>query len=267
MIKIAVAGAKGHMGKMIIDAVWNMDGAELVAALEHRGTNKIEADEDAGAALGYNTGIKITDNYDVLRTCGAQVLIDFTRPQGTKDFLKICKDAGIAMVIGTTGIDAEGKKEIEEASKVIPIVFSPNMSTGVNATYKLLEQAARILKDYDCEIVEMHHNRKVDAPSGTAIAMGKVIAEARGQNFDEVAVLARQGHTGPRVPGSIGFAAIRGGDVVGDHRVIFAGKGERIEIAHLSGSRVGYAEGAVKAALWVADKKPGVYSMKEVLGL
>lgn len=267
MIKIAVSGAKGHMGKMIIDAVWNMEGAELVAAIDRRTSDKVEADEDAGAALGYNTGIKITDDYNVIRTSGAQVLIDFTRPEGTKDFLKICKDAGVAMVIGTTGLDAEGKEQIEEASKIIPIVFSPNMSTGVNATYKLLEQAARILKDYDCEILEMHHSRKVDAPSGTAIAMGKAIAQARGQKFEDVAVWAREGRTGPRVPGSIGFAALRGGDVVGDHKVIFAGKGERIEISHLSGSRVGYAEGAVKAALWVADKKPGLYTMKDVLDL
>ena len=217
--------------------------------------------------MGYNTGVKITDDYSVLRTSGAQVLIDFTRPEGTKEFLKICSDAGIGMVIGTTGLDAEGKAAIEEAAKVIPIVFSPNMSVGVNVTYKLLELAAKLLKDYDAEIFEMHHNRKVDAPSGTAIAMGKAIADARGQNFEEVAVWARQGHTGPRVPGSIGFAALRGGDVVGDHQVTFAGSGERIVISHLSSSRAGYAQGAVKAALWEAEKKPGLYSMSDVLGL
>ena len=144
---------------------------------------------------------------------------------------------------------------------------SPNMSTGVNVTNKLLAQAAKLLKDYDCEIVEMHHSRKVDAPSGTAIAMGKVIAEARGQNFEDVAVWARQGHTGPRVPSSIGFAALRGGDVVGDHQVIFAGPGERIVISHLSSSRAGYAEGSVKAAQYVVNQKPGLYSMDDVLGL
>ena len=175
--------------------------------------------------------------------------------------------SGIGMVIVTTGLDAEGKAAIEEAAKVIPIVFSPNMSVGVNVTYKLLELAAKLLKDYDAEIFEMHHNRKVDAPSGTAIAMGKAIADARGQNFEEVAVWARQGHTGPRVPGSIGFAALRGGDVVGDHQVTFAGSGERIVISHLSSSRAGYAQGAVKAALWEAEKKPGLYSMSDVLGL
>ena len=267
MVKIAVAGAKGHMGKMIIDAVWNTEGAELVAALAHKGTDKQEADEDAGASLGYNTGVKITDDYTVLRTSGAQVLIDFTRPEGTKEFLKICADAGIGMVIGTTGLNAEGKAAIEEASKVIPIVFSPNMSAGVNVTYKLLELAAKLLKDYDAEIFEMHHNRKVDAPSGTAIAMGKAIADARGQNFEDVAVWARQGHTGPRVPGSIGFATLRGGDVVGDHQVTFAGNGERIVISHLSSSRACYAQGAVKAAIWEASKKPGLYSMSDVLNL
>ncbi len=167
----------------------------------------------------------------------------------------------------TTGLNAKQKQKLEEASKVIPIVFAPNMSTGVNVTNKLLAQAAKLLKDYDCEIVEMHHSRKVDAPSGTAIAMGKVIAEARGQNFEDVAVWARQGHTGPRVPGSIGFAALRGGDVVGDHQVIFAGPGERIVISHLSSSRAGYAEGSVKAAQYVVNQKPGLYSMDDVLGL
>lgn len=267
MVKIAVAGAKGHMGKMIIDAVWNTEGAELVAALAHKGTDKWEADEDAGASLGYNTGVKITDDYNVLRTCSAQVLIDFTRPEGTKEFLKICADVGIGMVIGTTGLDAEGKAAIEESAKVIPIVFSPNMSAGVNVTYKLLELAAKLLKDYDAEIFEMHHSRKVDAPSGTAIAMGKAIAEARGQKLEDVAVWAREGHTGPRIPGSIGFAALRGGDVVGDHQVTFAGNGERIVISHLSSSHAGYAQGAVKAAIWEAGKKPGLYSMSDVLSL
>lgn len=201
MVKIAVAGAKGHMGKMIIDAVWNTEGAELVAALAHKGTDKWEADEDAGASLGYNTGVKITDDYNVLRTCSAQVLIDFTRPEGTKEFLKICADVGIGMVIGTTGLDAEGKAAIEESAKVIPIVFSPNMSAGVNVTYKLLELAAKLLKDYDAEIFEMHHSRKVDAPSGTAIAMGKAIAEARGQKLEDVAVWAREGSHRSENPG------------------------------------------------------------------
>ncbi|WP_289175216.1 4-hydroxy-tetrahydrodipicolinate reductase [uncultured Parasutterella sp.] len=267
MVKIAVAGAKGHVGKMIIDAVWNTEGAELVCALAHKETDHVEANEDAGASLGFNSGVKISCDNETLRTSGAQVLIDFTRPEGTMAFLDICKDAGIAMVIGTTGLNAEQKQKLEEASKVIPIVFAPNMSTGVNVTNKLLAQAAKLLKDYDCEIVEMHHSRKVDAPSGTAIAMGKVIAEARGQNFEDVAVWARQGHTGPRVPGSIGFAALRGGDVVGDHQVIFAGPGERIVISHLSSSRAGYAEGSVKAAQHVVNQKPGLYSMDDVLGL
>ena len=151
----------------------------------------------------------------MLRTCSAQVLIDFTRPEGTKEFLKICADVGIGMVIGTTGLDAEGKAAIEESAKVIPIVFSPNMSAGVNVTYKLLELAAKLLKDYDAEIFEMHHSRKVDAPSGTAIAMGKAIAEARGQKLEDVAVWAREGHTGPRIPGPSVWSALRGGDVVG----------------------------------------------------
>lgn len=266
MVKVAVSGAKGHMGKMIIDAVWNTEGVELVCALEHAGHYK-EINEDAGASLGYNTGVKITGDYNKLKESGAQVLIDFTRPTGTMEFLDICKENGIAMVIGTTGFTSVELEKIKEASKTIPIVLAPNMSTGVNVTNKLLEMAAKLLADYDCEIVEMHHNRKVDAPSGTAIQMGKTIAQARGDDFEEVAVWARQGHTGPRQKGTIGFAALRGGDVVGDHRVIFAGEGERIEIAHLSSSRAGYAQGAVKAALFLSTAKPGFYSMNDVLGL
>lgn len=265
MIKVAICGAEGHMGKMLIDAAWNTEGVELVAALAHKGHG--EAQEDAGASLGYNTGIKITDDYSEIRKSGAQVLIDFTRPEGTMEFLDICKEAKCAMVIGTTGFDKDALNKIQEASKEIPIVLGSNMSTGVNVTMKLLEQAAKLLKDYDCEIVEMHHSRKVDSPSGTAIEMGKAIAKARGQNFDEVVTWARQGHTGPRVKGSIGFASLRGGDVVGDHKVIFAGPGERIEISHLSASRQGYATGAIKAAIFAADKKNGLYSMKDVLGL
>lgn len=164
-------------GQNDYDAVWNTEGAELVCSTRctKEPTNG-KPMQDAGASLGYNTGVKITDDYNVLRTCSAQVLIDFTRPEGTKEFLKICADVGIGMVIGTTGLDAEGKATIEESAKVIPIVFSPNMSAGVNVTYKLLELAAKLLKDYDAEIFEMHHSRKVDAPSGTAIAMGKAIA-------------------------------------------------------------------------------------------
>lgn len=266
MVKIAVSGAKGHMGKMIIDAVWNTEGVELVCALEHNGHYK-ESNEDAGASLGYNTGVKISSDYGTLAKSQANVLIDFTRPAGTLEFLDLCQKSGIAMVIGTTGFKEEELSKIKEVSKTIPIVFAPNMSTGVNVTNKLLELAAKLLADYDCEIVEMHHNRKVDAPSGTAIQMGKTIAKARGEDFDKVAVWARQGHTGPREKGTIGFATLRGGDVVGDHRVIFAGEGERIEIAHLSSSRAGYAQGAVKAALFLSTAKNGFYSMNDVLGL
>lgn len=266
MLRIAVSGAKGHMGKMIIDAVWNCQTAQLAAALSLSGVTS-EADEDAGAALGFNTGVKITSDLNELKKSGAQVLIDFTRPVRTLQFLEVCKKDGIAMVVGTTGFDAQEEAALTEAAKVIPIVLAPNMSAGVNVTGKLLEQAAKMLPDYDCEIVEMHHSRKVDAPSGTALGMGKIVAAARGQNFDDVAVLSREGQTGARKPGSIGFASLRGGDVVGDHQVVFAGPGERIVISHLSSSRTGYAQGSVRAALWLASKGPGLYSMKDVLGL
>lgn len=265
MIKVAVAGAKGRMGKLIIDAVWNCPETELVAAIEHQEMK--ECDEDAGASLGYNTGVKITHDINAIKTSGARVLIDFTRPEGTLNYLEVCTKYDCAMVIGTTGFNEEQTGKIQQASQSIPIVLAPNMSTGVNVTLKILELAAKLLKDYDCEIVEMHHNKKVDSPSGTAIQMGKVVATSRGQNFEEAAQWARHGHTGPREAGSIGFAALRGGDVVGDHKVIFAGPGERIEISHLSASRQGYAQGAVKAALFIADKKSGFFGMTDVLGL
>ncbi len=265
MIKVAVSGSTGRMGKMIIEAVLSNKDLELVAALDRAGSPAVG--QDAGQALGQATGVAITDKVEDLKKAGAQVLIDFTRPEASLGYLKTCAADKIGMVIGTTGFSPEGKQAIEEASKSIPVVFAPNMSSGVNVTFKLLAEAARLLPDYDCEIVEMHHNKKVDAPSGTAIEMGRVIANARGQKLEDVAVWARHGKTGERVPGTIGFSALRGGDVVGDHVVIFAGKGERIEVAHYSSSRQGYATGAVKSAEFVAEKPASLYSMADVLGL
>lgn len=265
MIKVAISGASGKMGRLLIETALNLPQFELVAALDHETSKSIGT--DAGAFLGQDTGVTITADIGILKTSGAQVLIDFTRPEGTLSYLPACVEDKIALVIGTTGFDTEQKNLISKAAESIPVTLAPNMSTGVNVTFKLLAEAARLLPDYDCEILEMHHSRKVDAPSGTAVEMGRVIAEARGQKLEDVATWARHGHTGPRVKGTIGFAVLRGGDVVGDHRVIFAGKGERIEIAHLSASREGYANGAFKAAEFLMGKSAGMYSMADVLGL
>ncbi|WP_353157384.1 4-hydroxy-tetrahydrodipicolinate reductase, partial [Herminiimonas fonticola] len=198
----------------------------------------------------------------------AGFLIDFTRPEGTLKHLEYCAAHGIKMIIGTTGFDAAGKAAIEAAAKKTAIMFAPNMSVGVNVTMKLLEMAAKNFSEgYDIEIIEAHHRNKVDAPSGTAIKMGEVIAGALGKELNDVAVWAREGVTGARDPSSIGFATVRGGDIIGDHTVLFAGDGERIEISHKSSSRVSYAHGSLRAARFLADKKSGLYDMQDVLGL
>ena len=263
MIKVAVSGATGRMGRMLIDAVLAAEDMALVAALVPAGEPQIG--QDAAAFTGIASGVAISDNLDELQK--ADVLIDFTRPEGTELYLEYCKAHGIGMVIGTTGFTPGGRAHIEEASRSIPIVFAPNMSVAVNTAFKLIETAATLLADYDCEIVEMHHKHKVDAPSGTALEMGRRVARGRGVDFESVAVLSREGHTGERKPGTIGFAALRGGDVVGDHTVIFAGPGERIEITHKSGSRAGYAQGSLAAARFILKTKNGLYSMADVLGL
>jgi 4-hydroxy-tetrahydrodipicolinate reductase len=196
------------------------------------------------------------------------VLIDFTRPEGTMEHLKVCCELGVAMVIGTTGFTDAQKADIAAAAKNMAIMMAPNMSVGVNVTLKLLEMAAKALSTgYDIEIVEAHHRYKVDAPSGTALKMGEVIADALGRDLKECAVYAREGVTGERDPSSIGFATIRGGDIVGDHTVLFAGIGERIEISHKSSSRVTYAQGSLRAVRFLAGRKPGLYDMFDVLGL
>ncbi|HWV63143.1 MAG TPA: 4-hydroxy-tetrahydrodipicolinate reductase, partial [Oxalicibacterium sp.] len=219
------------------------------------------------AFLGKPAGIAI--EADLAKgLAGSQFLIDFTRPEGTLEHLKYCAANNIKMIIGTTGFDAAGKAAIVEAAKYTSIVFAPNMSVGVNVTMKLLEMAAKNFSEgYDIEIIEAHHRHKVDAPSGTAIKMGEVIAGALGKELNDVAVWAREGVTGERDPSSIGFATVRGGDIIGDHTVLFAGIGERIEISHKSSSRVSYALGSLRAARFLADKKTGLYDMQDVLGL
>lgn len=261
-MKIAVSGATGRMGRLILEAVLADPDLELVAALTASGDGEIG--KDAGASLNKTTGVLLTDNAEELAK--ADVLIDFTRPQATLAYLPVCTRHHVGVVIGTTGFDTAGKDAIAAAALEVPVVFAPNMSVGVNTVFKLLEMAGAMLAKYDCEIVEMHHKHKVDAPSGTALEMGRRVAQGRGVDFDSVAVLSREGYTGERVDGTIGFATLRGGDVVGDHTVIFAGPGERIEISHKSGSRAGYAQGAVTAAHFLEGKQNGLFSMSDVLG-
>lgn len=265
MMKIAIAGATGRMGKMLIEAVLNTNDAQLVGALEHSSCTQLG--EDAGAFLGKKTGIAITA--DIAQALsGAEFLIDFTRPEGTMAHLMVAQKTGTKMIVGTTGLSTEQIANLQKASEKLAIVFAPNMSVGVNATFKLLEIAAKMLNQgYDIEIIEAHHRHKVDAPSGTALKMGEVIADALGEKLDDVAVYAREGHTGERKEGSIGFATIRGGDIVGDHTVLFAGDGERIEISHKSSSRQSYAQGSLRAARFLQNQASGLYDMQDVLGL
>ena len=264
MTRIAIAGASGRMGRMLIEAVTQSTDLQLAAALDQAGSPMIG--QDACAFLGKPSGVLITDQLDAL--AGVDCLIDFTRPEGTLVHIEACVRHGVNLVIGTTGFDEAGKAAIARAAESIGIVFAPNMSVGVNATLKLLDMAARILNSgYDVEVFEAHHHHKVDAPSGTALKMGETIAHAWGKPLDDIATWARHGHTGPRVPGTIGFSVVRGGDIVGDHTVYFCGTGERIEITHRSSSRAGYAEGSLRAARFLAGKKSGLFDMQQVLGL
>ena len=263
-LRLAIAGASGRMGRMLIEAALGADDLAIVAALDR--ADSPELDRDCGEFLGRTTGVRITGDPAVLRA--ADVLIDFTRPEATLAHLPACMAAGVKMVIGTTGFDDAGRAAIRSAAENIAIVFAPNMSVGVNATFKLLEVAAQILSSgYDIEIIEAHHRHKVDAPSGTALKMGEVIAGALGRRLDDVAVYAREGVTGERRPGTIGFATVRGGDIVGDHTVMFAGIGERIEITHRSSSRMTYAHGSLRAARFLAQRERGLFDMHDVLGL
>ena len=253
------------MGRMLIEAVQQVPDCQLAGALDIASSTALGT--DAAAFLGANTGVNITHD---LRAGlqGAQVLIDFTRPEGTLEHLAVCRELGVQAVIGTTGFSEAQKAQIAEYAKDIAIVLAPNMSVGVNVTLKLLEMAARALSTgYDIEIVEAHHRHKVDAPSGTALKMGEVIAGALGRDLKDCAVYAREGVTGERDPSSIGFATIRGGDIVGDHTVLFAGTGERIEISHKASSRAGYAQGSLRAVRFLADKSKGLFDMSDVLGL
>ena len=252
------------MGRALLDAVAATSDMRLDAALEVSGSPLVGQPATQGA--GVVTDLRISDDLAALGT--VDVLIDFTRPAGTLAHLDACQRAGVAMVIGTTGFSDDEKKRIEEASRRIPVVFAPNMSVGVNVTLRLLEIAARTLAEgYDIEILEMHHRHKVDAPSGTALKMGEVIAAATGRRLDDCAVYGREGVTGERDPSTIGFAVLRGGDCVGEHTVVFAGIGERVEITHRATSRNNFAAGALRAARYVAGRAPGLYGMPDVLAL
>jgi 4-hydroxy-tetrahydrodipicolinate reductase len=264
-LKIAVAGATGRMGRMIIEAVLKDEAFELAAAIDLPG-NPLDG-KRVGELVGMPCGIGISSDAEA-GIARADCLIDFTRPAGTLDHLAICRRNQVAMVIGTTGLDDGGKQAVAEAAREIPVVFAPNMSVGVNVVFKLLDMASRILSQgYDVEIVEAHHRLKVDAPSGTALRMGEVIAAAQGRDLKKCAVFDREGITGERDPAAIGFATVRGGDIVGDHTVMYCGIGERIEITHKSGSRMPYALGSLRAARFLADKPNGLFDMQDVLGL
>ena len=263
--RIAVAGASGRMGHMLIEAITAADDCVLAGALDIAASPALGT--DASAFLGRPSGVAITADL-AAGLQGAQVLIDFTRPEGTLAHVKACRAQGVNLVIGTTGFSEAEKAEIAAAAQDIAIVLAPNMSVGVNVTLKLLQMAAKAMATgYDIEIIEAHHRHKVDAPSGTALKMGEVIADALGRDLKECAVYAREGVTGERDPSSIGFATIRGGDIVGDHTVLFAGIGERIEITHKSSSRATYAQGSLRAVRFLADRKTGMFDMFDVLGL
>ena len=266
MQRIAVVGAAGRMGKTLIEAVAQAEGARLSAAIDRPDSSLIGADVGELAGQG-KIGVTLVGDLAAV-TADFDVLIDFTHPSVTLKNLEVCRQAGKAMVIGTTGFSPEEKQLLAEAGKQIPIVFAANFSVGVNLCLKLLDTAARVLgDDVDIEIIEAHHRHKVDAPSGTALRMGEVVANALGRDLQKVAVYGREGQTGARERETIGFATVRAGDVVGDHTVLFAADGERVEITHKASSRMTFAKGAVRSALWLQGRSPALYDMQDVLDL
>lgn len=264
MINIAVTGAAGRMGRTLVEACARAEGLRLAAAIERAGSTVIGSDAGELAGVG-KLGVAIQASLNWL---DFDVLIDFTRPEATLANVEQCRKNKKKMVIGTTGVDEAGKARIAEAAKDIAIVFAPNMSVGVNLCFKLLETAARVLgDDVDVEIVEAHHRYKADAPSGTALRMGEVLAQVLKRDLAKSAIYERHGLTGERPREAIGFSSIRAGDIVGDHTVLFAGGGERVEITHRAESRMTFANGALRAARWLMERKTGLYDMQDVLGL
>lgn len=265
MTNVAITGAAGRMGKALIEAASQADEISVSAAIERPGSSVIGV--DAGELAGIEKlDVEVVD--DIIHAPDFDVLIDFTRPEVTLNNLKVCRQRGCAIVIGTTGMDDSQKAQIAKAAEEIGVVFAPNMSVGVNLCLKLLDMAARVLgDDVDIEVIEAHHRHKVDAPSGTALRMGEVVAEALGRDLKDCAVYGREGNTGERDRKTIGFETIRAGDIVGEHTVMFAGQGERVEITHKASSRMTFAGGAIRAAEWIAGKGPGLFDMQDVLGL
>lgn len=265
IVQTAIAGVSGRMGRALLEAVAADANCSLHAAIDRPGSPLVG--QDAGAAWGAASGIHVSDQLLVALN-GAHALIDFTRPEATFGYLEACAAAGVPLVIGTTGFDDAGKARIAKAAQQIAIVFAPNMSVGVNLLMKLAETAAQVLQEgYDIEIIEAHHRHKVDAPSGTALGLGQVVAQAIHRDLSSCAVYGREGVTGERDPGTIGFATVRGGDIVGDHTLLFAGIGERVELTHKASSRATFAQGALRAAKWLQGRAPGLYDMRDVLNL
>ncbi|MEW5966512.1 MAG: 4-hydroxy-tetrahydrodipicolinate reductase [Pseudomonadota bacterium] len=264
-VKVALAGVSGRMGRALLEAVTADPACALHAALDRPGSPLLG--QDAGAAWGAASGVAVSDQ-PTAALKSAQALIDFTRPEATFGYLDACVAAKVPLVIGTTGFDEAGKARIAAAARQIPVVFAPNMSVGVNLLMKLAELAARVLEDgYDIEIIEAHHRHKVDAPSGTALGLGQAVARAINRDLATCAVYGREGVTGERDPKTIGFATVRGGDIVGDHTLLFAGVGERVELTHKASSRATFAQGALRAAKWLQGRAPGLYDMRDVLNL
>ncbi len=265
-MRIAVVGASGRMGLCLIKAAVLAKQAELTVAVSR--PDSLSIGRDAGELAGISVaGVKVVDNLAAV-VDQFDVLCDFTRPDASMDFIEICREAGKKIVIGTTGYSDQQKARINDAAKDVAIVMAPNMSVGVNLSLKLLEMTAKVMGDYtDIEVIEAHHRHKIDAPSGTALRMGEVVANALGRDLKDCAIYGREGNTGERDRKTIGFSTIRAGDIVGEHTVMFADEGERVEITHKATSRMTFANGAVRAAVWLADKNSGLYDMQDVLGL
>ncbi len=266
MIRICVAGAAGRMGRTILEVCRDSDGVELGAAIEHPESTALGLDAGEQAGIGRQGVAIVADINEVIDDF--DVLIDFTLADAVLNNVELCRSAGKKVVIGTTGLDEKQKKAIHDAGRDTGIIFAPNMSIGVNLIFKLTQLAAQAIgEDTDIEIIEAHHNQKKDAPSGTAVRLGEIVASELGRNLKDCAVYGREGHTGVRDPKTIGFETIRAGDIVGEHTVMFASNGERVEISHKATSRKTFANGAVRAARWIMDKDNGVYDMQDVLGL
>jgi 4-hydroxy-tetrahydrodipicolinate reductase len=265
MLKVVIAGCSGRMGHALLEGVFADAELALHGALDRAGSPQVG--RDAGEQFGKKSGVLISHDVDAALK-GADVLVDFTRPEPSLVYLAACQKAGVNMVIGTTGFTSEQKAVIANAAKDISVVFAPNMSVGVTLLINLVQAAAKVLNEgYDIEVIEAHHRHKVDAPSGTALRLGEAAASALGRNLEECAIYGREGVTGERDPSTIGFATVRGGDVVGDHTVLFAGIGERVELTHKASSRATFALGALRAGKFMQGKKSGLFDMQDVLSL